>query len=50
MFSQTLKPADWTEPSGDWEEGLPWLLLAAGEVVHEGMCDSENDLQGAKTE
>ena len=37
-FHQTLKSllrAFWTELNRDWEEGLPWLLLAAREVVQE---------------
>lgn len=29
---------------GDWEEGLPWLLLAAREVVQESTGFSPNDL------
>lgn len=33
-----------TELSGDWEDGLPWLLLAACEVVQESMGFSPNDL------
>ena len=28
----------------DWEEGLPWLLLAAREVTQEGTGFSPNDL------
>lgn len=28
----------------DWEEGLPWLLLAACEVVQESTGFSPNDL------
>ncbi len=28
----------------DWEEGLPWLLLAAREVVQESTGFSPNDL------
>ena len=29
---------------GDWEDGLPWLLLAAREVVQESTGFSSNDL------
>lgn len=29
---------------GDWEDGLPWLLLAAREVVQESTGFSPNDL------
>lgn len=46
-FHQTLKSllrAYYTELSGDWEEGLPWLLLAACEVVQESTGFSPNDL------
>lgn len=32
------------EMKGDWEEGLPWLLLAAREVVQESTGFSPNDL------
>lgn len=46
-FHQTLKSllrAYCTELSADWEEGLPWLLLAAREVVQESTGFSPNDL------
>lgn len=46
-FHQTLKYllcAYCTELSADWEEGLPWLLLAACEVVQESTGFSPNDL------
>ena len=33
-----------TVQSADWEEGLPWLLLAAREVVQESTWVSPNDL------
>ncbi len=33
-----------TELKADWEEGLPWLLLAAREVVQESTGFSPNDL------
>uniref|UniRef100_A0A8D0AC21 CCHC-type domain-containing protein n=1 Tax=Sander lucioperca TaxID=283035 RepID=A0A8D0AC21_SANLU len=46
-FHQTLKSllrSYCTELSADWEEGLPWLLLAAREVVQESTGFSPNDL------
>lgn len=46
-FHQTLKAllrAYCTELSRDWEEGLPWLLLAAREVVQESTGFSPNEL------
>uniref|UniRef100_A0A3B4ZKQ1 Gypsy retrotransposon integrase-like protein 1 n=1 Tax=Stegastes partitus TaxID=144197 RepID=A0A3B4ZKQ1_9TELE len=46
-FHQTLKPllrAYCTELDRDWEEGLPWLLLAAREAVQESTGFSPNDL------
>lgn len=46
-FHQTLKAllrAYCVELVGDWEEGLPWLLLAAREVVQESTGFSPNDL------
>ncbi|XP_030283654.1 uncharacterized protein LOC115587797 [Sparus aurata] len=46
-FHQTLKSrlrAYCTELDGDWEDGLPWLLLAAREVVQESTGFSPNDL------
>lgn len=46
-FHQTLKSllrAYCTELIADWEEGLPWLLLAAREVVQESTGFSPNDL------
>lgn len=46
-FHQTLKSllrAYCTEMRGDWEEGLPWLLLSAREVVQESTGFSPNDL------
>ncbi len=46
-FHQTLKSllrAYCTELKGDWEEGLPWLLLAAREVVQESLGFSPNQL------
>lgn len=46
-FHQTLKSllrAYCTELNADWEEGLPWLLLAAREVVQESTGFSPNDL------
>lgn len=46
-FHQTLKAmlrAYCVEMKGDWEEGLPWLLLAAREVVQESIGFSPNDL------
>jgi len=44
---QTLKSllcAYCVELSRDWEEGLPWLLLAAREVQQESLGFSPNDL------
>lgn len=46
-FHQTLKSllrSYCTELGCDWEEGLPWLLLAAREVVQESTGFSPNDL------
>lgn len=46
-FHQTLKSllrAYCTEMRGDWEEGLPWLMLSAREVVQESIGFSPNDL------
>lgn len=46
-FHQTLKSllrAYCTELDKDWEEGLPWLLLAAREAVQESTGFSPNEL------
>ncbi|XP_053294792.1 uncharacterized protein LOC128455141 [Pleuronectes platessa] len=46
-FHQTLKSllrAYCTELSGDWGGGLPWLLLAAREVIQESTGFSPNEL------
>lgn len=46
-FHQTLKSllrSYCTELGGDWEEGLPWLLLAIREVVQESTGFSPNEL------
>lgn len=46
-FHQTLKAllrAYCVELNRDWEEGLPWLLLAAREVQQESLGFSPNDL------
>ncbi|XP_062373894.1 uncharacterized protein LOC134062039 [Sardina pilchardus] len=46
-FHQTLKSllrAYCVELAGDWEEGLPWLLLAAREVTQESTGFSPNAL------
>lgn len=46
-FHQTLKQllrAYCNELNKDWEDGLPWLLLAAREVVQESLGFSPNDL------
>lgn len=46
-FHQTLKSllrAYCTEVKGDWEEGLPWLLLATCEVIQESLGFSPNQL------
>ena len=46
-FHQTLKSllrSYCTELNRDWEEGLPWLLLAAREVVQSSTGFSPNDL------
>ena len=46
-FHQTLKSllrVYCTEMQGDWEEGLPWLLLATREVCQESTGFSPNDL------
>lgn len=46
-FHQSLKSllrAYCTEMKGDWEEGLPWLLLSAREVCQESTGFSPNEL------
>lgn len=46
-FNQTLKSllhAYCSESSRDWEEGLPWLMLAAREMVQESTGFSPNEL------
>ncbi|KAL1277255.1 hypothetical protein QQF64_023928 [Cirrhinus molitorella] len=46
-FHQTLKSllrAYCTEMGGDWEEGLPWLMLSACEVCQESTGFSPKDL------
>lgn len=46
-FHQSLKSllrAYCTELQRDWEEGLPWLLLAAREAVQDSLGFSPNDL------
>ena len=46
-FHQTLKSllrAYCRQMGGDWEEGLPWLLLAAREASQESMGFSPNEL------
>lgn len=46
-FHQTLKTllcAYCTELNHDWEEGLPWLLLAAREVTQSSLGFSPNEL------
>ena len=46
-FHQTLKSllrGYCTEIGGDWEEGLPWLMLSAREVIQESTGFSPNDL------
>lgn len=46
-FHQTLKSllrAYCTQMEEDWEEGLPWLMLAAREVTQESTGFSPNDL------
>lgn len=46
-FHQTLKSmlrAYVVELGRDWEEGLPWLMLAAREVVQESTRFSPNEL------
>lgn len=46
-FHQTLKSllrAYCVELKGDWEEGLPWLMLAAREVVQDSLGFSPNQL------
>ena len=51
-FHQTLKAilrAYCTELGKDWEEGLPWLMLAAREVTQESMGFSPNELVFAHT-
>lgn len=47
QFHKTLKSllrAYYVQWSADWEEGLPWLLLAVKEVTHESTGFSPNDL------
>jgi len=42
-FHQTLKSllrGSYVEMNQDWEEGLPWLMLAAREVVQESMSEN----------
>ena len=51
-FHQTLKAilrAYCTELGKDWEEGLPWLMLAAREVTQESTGFSPNELVFAHT-
>ncbi|KAK0143078.1 Retrovirus-related Pol polyprotein from transposon 412 [Merluccius polli] len=51
-FHQTLKSllrAYCTELNKDWEEGLPWLMLAAREVTQESTGFSPNELVFAHT-
>lgn len=51
-FHQQLKSllrAYCTELKADWQEGLPWLLLAAREVVQESTGFSPNELVFAHT-
>uniref|UniRef100_A0A8C1I8K6 Gypsy retrotransposon integrase-like protein 1 n=1 Tax=Cyprinus carpio TaxID=7962 RepID=A0A8C1I8K6_CYPCA len=46
-FHQTLKSllrSYCTEMEGDWEQGLPWLMLSAREVCQESTGFSPNDL------
>ena len=46
-FHQTLKSllhAYCTELNRDWEEGRPWLLLAAREIVQKSTGFNPNDL------
>lgn len=46
-FHQTLKSllrSYCTEMGGDWEEGLPWMMLAAKEVTQESTGFSPNEL------
>lgn len=46
-FHQTLKSmlrAYCVELRRDWEDGLPWLMLAAREVAHESTGFSPNEL------
>lgn len=46
-FHQHLKPllrAYCTESKADWEQGLPWLLLVAREVVQKSRGFSPNEL------
>ena len=46
-FHQTLKSlmrAYCVQMAADWEEGLPWLLLAAREVTQESTGFSPNEL------
>ena len=46
-FHSTLKSllrAYCSELQRDWEEGLPWLLLAAQEVSQDSLCFSPNDV------
>lgn len=46
-FHRTLKSllrTYWTEIGGNWEEGLPWLMLSVREVVQESSGFCPNDL------
>lgn len=43
MFSPLLR-AYCVELNKDWEDGLPWLMLAAREVVQESLGFSPNQL------
>lgn len=46
-FHQTLKfllRSYCTQMEGDWEDGLPWLMLVAREVVQESTGFSPNEL------
>ena len=52
QFHQTLKSllrSYCTQMEGDWEEGLPCLMLAAKEVVQEGTGFSPNELMFGHT-
>lgn len=50
-FHQTLKSllAYCVELGRDWEEGLPWLLLAAREVLQDSLGFSPNEFLGTKS-